>query len=455
MKTPLVPMLFGALAGGMGWGIRGQYGHETGAMIAGLLVSSVGAVLFCGQASGLGTLRAIGWGTLGIGIGGSMTYGQIIGWTQNPANLGDWSAWFWGMLGLAVTGSIWIGFGGAFLGMGLGGRRYSAPEMLLLMGSLLGLYHVGVLVLNQPFDPKNHQLPWLYFSNRVERPRFECWGGLGLALAGLLGYLAVKKDALGWKMGLFGILGGAAGFPLGQCVQSWHAWNREWIDASGFGPWAGVMNWWNLMEITFGMVMGAMLLLGLWWNRSLVEPVDLDAEPAQDRATDMWFLFAHLALLTASEFLEVPFLNSWYGLGLVMVVLPLFASVESLRWPGWIVGPVVLVPIAGKTLRSMSERHGAFTNLDCLLYLVAPVAAAFWFGWWINGRVRAGDDGATVGRYSLLFSAWMYFLLNFAFFDYPWPWQAWTGRTPSALVYGVCLAGLSWLAVSYKEKESC
>jgi hypothetical protein len=35
------PVLFGALAGGMGWGIRGQYGHETGAMIAGLLVSLV------------------------------------------------------------------------------------------------------------------------------------------------------------------------------------------------------------------------------------------------------------------------------------------------------------------------------------------------------------------------------------------------------------------------------
>jgi len=33
------PLLFAALAGGMGWGIRGQYGHETGAMIAGVLVS--------------------------------------------------------------------------------------------------------------------------------------------------------------------------------------------------------------------------------------------------------------------------------------------------------------------------------------------------------------------------------------------------------------------------------
>jgi len=32
-------ILFPALAGGMAWGIRGQYGHETGAMMAGLLVS--------------------------------------------------------------------------------------------------------------------------------------------------------------------------------------------------------------------------------------------------------------------------------------------------------------------------------------------------------------------------------------------------------------------------------
>ncbi|MFO0941127.1 MAG: hypothetical protein U0930_10195 [Pirellulales bacterium] len=28
-------ILFPALAAGMGWGIRGQYGHESGAMISG------------------------------------------------------------------------------------------------------------------------------------------------------------------------------------------------------------------------------------------------------------------------------------------------------------------------------------------------------------------------------------------------------------------------------------
>jgi hypothetical protein len=34
-------ILLTTIAGAMGWGIRGQYGHETGAMIAGVLVSLV------------------------------------------------------------------------------------------------------------------------------------------------------------------------------------------------------------------------------------------------------------------------------------------------------------------------------------------------------------------------------------------------------------------------------
>jgi hypothetical protein len=44
------PVLFGAMAGGMAWGIRGQYGHETGAMIAGLLVGLTLTFLLCPRA---------------------------------------------------------------------------------------------------------------------------------------------------------------------------------------------------------------------------------------------------------------------------------------------------------------------------------------------------------------------------------------------------------------------
>ena len=52
-------MLLTAMAGGMGWGIRGQYGHETGAMIAGVLVASVLVMLFCSRFNTLSSARAI------------------------------------------------------------------------------------------------------------------------------------------------------------------------------------------------------------------------------------------------------------------------------------------------------------------------------------------------------------------------------------------------------------
>ena len=63
------------------------------------------------------------------------------------------------MTGLAIKGGIWIGFAGAFLGMGLGGRRYRPCEMLLVMLGTLGLFALGEWALNEPFDPANRVLP--------------------------------------------------------------------------------------------------------------------------------------------------------------------------------------------------------------------------------------------------------------------------------------------------------
>ena len=60
-------------------------------------------------------------------------------------------------------------------------------------------------------------------------------------------------------------------------------------------------------------------------------------------------------------------------------------------------------------------------------------------------------DAAAYARPALLTAAWTYFLLNFAFFDFPWPWQSWTVRTPNALAFAVCVAGLT-LAVLRGER---
>ena len=61
-------MLATAMAGGMGWGIRGQYGHETGAMIAGVLVSLVLVFLFCPGNPSIHVIRAAALGTIAMGF---------------------------------------------------------------------------------------------------------------------------------------------------------------------------------------------------------------------------------------------------------------------------------------------------------------------------------------------------------------------------------------------------
>ena len=62
-------MLMAAMAGGIGWGIRGQYGHETGAMIAGVLMSLILVFFFCPDNTSIHVIRAAALGTIAMGFG--------------------------------------------------------------------------------------------------------------------------------------------------------------------------------------------------------------------------------------------------------------------------------------------------------------------------------------------------------------------------------------------------
>ena len=129
-------VLFPALAGAMGWGIRGQYGHETGAMIAGVLIGLTLLLLFGRGAKVEEGARAAALGAVALGIGGSMTYGQTIGLTQDRVLVGNWEAWRWGMLGLAIKGAIWSGFAGLFFGLGFGRSRVGWRDVLGLLAAV-------------------------------------------------------------------------------------------------------------------------------------------------------------------------------------------------------------------------------------------------------------------------------------------------------------------------------
>lgn len=495
----LQPVVFSAMAGGMGWGIRGQYGHENGAMIAGTLVALTICFLLARRMPVEHLVRAAALGVIAMGFGGSMTYGETVGLTHDHdlhANGVHWAALRWGMLGLAIKGGIWIGFFGLMLGMGLSGHRYTPRNMLALMLAALGAYYIGINSINYPFNPfpldsPDRALPYLYFSDHWYwepisqiKPRYEKWGGMLFALGTVFIYAGWwVRDRLARNMALWGVLAGALGFPGGQCVQAYHQL-VEGSYTTGIWPYLSV-NWWNAMETTFGTIMGAVVGLGFWVNRSRIGAM---LESGGERflrdylpvPLEAFLLALHVALLGSLEFYYIGHVDVLYDLGLVMGLIPVVLVVGGRLAPYLLLFPIVLQTIAGKTVRDLvykqienedgtKERvynelariHLPFLSenvhlplaVGWLLYVVIPMGTALFFAvYFYRKHQRQEVDTAFAGT-ALLVMGWLFFFLNWAFFGYPWPWegwgpwpwQKWGGPSTTGTVFLIYMLSLSWM----------
>ena len=459
-------VLLSAMAGGMGWGIRGQYGHETGAMIAGALVGLVLTFFFCPRVSSLFTARAVALMTVAIGFGGSMTYGQTVGLTHDSPLIGNTEALTWGMVGLFIKGGLWIAFAGAFLGIGLSRVDYKPTEIASLLVLMVFLLFLGVFLFNRPFDPSEKILPNVYFSDSWYwepdselKPRPERWGGLFLALVGVILFVSlIKRDKLAQILTLFGFLAGGFGFSLGQSVQAYHAWNPE-VFQSGILAKASIaqvisnFNWWNMMETTFGAVFGAILGLGVWLNRDLIRTETNDDNVEMSTGNEWLLILGHVTALLAWNFLSYPALDQFADHAITMGLLPIFGIVAGRYWPFFMTLPIVMLPIAGKTIRQLVYGTQQIeVQMGWILYGVVPIVLAVIIALIQIHRSKRGQTGRNFARWALLFSAWVYFCLNFAFFEFSWPWaplEDWTGRTPNAAIFSACLIFITLMTLVY------
>jgi hypothetical protein len=433
-------------------------------MLAGLLVALAVGLLFCQEQSSLFVARMAALTAVGISFGGSMTYGQTVGLTHDVELHGNWAALRWGMLGLFVKGAIWIGFAGTLMGVGLGGRRYRALEVLLLFFFLIGLHFLGLYLLNEPFDPESRRLPRVYFSDhwhwepdKVDmQPRPECWGGLLLALGGLWAYAAVwKRDVMARNLGLLGMAFGGAGFVAGQSVQAYHSWNAASFQRGWFASIEPYMNWWNAMEITFGAIAGIGLGLGVWLNRERLP------RPSEDHVelspvVESTLLAGHVLALAAWNLISFEALDNVADASLTMGLLPLALIVGGRYSPYLISLPVVALPICGKTLRELSYEHDVIPRVEGWVFLlVLPLSVMLAAAVALARRGRRGECSGPFSRWSLLLASWTYFALNFAFFRFPWPWAEPTSRTPSTIVFAGCLLVLTLAGVVYRPGVRC
>ena len=105
--TP-VAILLAALSLSIGWGIRGNYGHEFGAMLPGVLAAIVVALVSGREDWRQRVAYFAFFGGVGWGFGGSMSYGQVLGYTHS----GHLATQTYGFAALFVIGFLWAALGG-------------------------------------------------------------------------------------------------------------------------------------------------------------------------------------------------------------------------------------------------------------------------------------------------------------------------------------------------------
>ena len=112
VRNPLLqpwPLLLIALSLSIGWGIRGNFGHEAGAMIAGAL-SAITVALVSRREDWRSRVVYLGFfGCLGWGFGGSISYMYPISFTES----GHTASTYYGYFALFLEGGLWCGMGAA------------------------------------------------------------------------------------------------------------------------------------------------------------------------------------------------------------------------------------------------------------------------------------------------------------------------------------------------------
>jgi hypothetical protein len=133
--SPLA-VLFVALALSIGWGVRGNWGHEYGAMIPGAL-AAMAAVLVSGRDDWqrripfFAFFAAVGWS-----FGGSISYMQVIAYTHS----GHWESVLYGFACLFLIGFIWGGLGGAGTALPAFLSRARLTELLLPIAAVFAAW---------------------------------------------------------------------------------------------------------------------------------------------------------------------------------------------------------------------------------------------------------------------------------------------------------------------------
>ena len=309
----LMAYLLTALSLSIGWGIRGNFGHEYGAMLPGAL-AAMAIVLLSGRDD---WLPRIPWfalfGALGWSFGGSISYMMVVGYTHS----GHSPTVLYGFAGLFVIGFAWAAMGGAGTALPAVADRARLVELLPVLGTVFLFWWLQGVAIEPWLRSQGFNLNW-YDTDWVAAT-------LALVAALLLVVLRRRVDratslvlhlSIGWWLG-FGILvlvlglrmtpprgdnwSGCVGMTAGALVYCIRTGLPEVARATlitgfigGIGFAAASMfklvevtsgyvtNWHSVLEQTTGLFNGIAIAFAVRQLAARVGPVDR-AEPSTSR----------------------------------------------------------------------------------------------------------------------------------------------------------------------------
>ncbi len=296
-----------------GWGFRGDYGHESGAMIPGALLA-LGVCLCSGRADWFRRCAVMGLcGAIGWAFGGQQSYGQIPSYTVSHS----FPDVAYGYSCLFIIGALWGGIGGAILSFAVTKprselNRYVGPLIavgvtwflswvifwmfpdLLERVEVFSIAHLrdtdwlaatlaalAVIAYRLAVPRDRHAcdvillmaagwwagyLVLVHFAGLNMSPtpppkvRSDNWAGCVGLLVALVGYILVQRNRAGLMLASYGFLSGGFGFSLGDFFNKpdkvrWEPF-YQYEFFRGFDHWK-----WS--EQGFGLVMGLGMSIAL------------------------------------------------------------------------------------------------------------------------------------------------------------------------------------------------
>ena len=171
--------LAAALSLSLGWGIRGNFGHEYGAMIPGVL-AALAVCLMSGRpdwharAVDFALLGALGWS-----FGGSISYMQVVAYTHS----GHSPSVLYGFACLFLIGFLWAALGGAGTALAAVASRRFLTDLFLPMSLVFALWWLQGVAVEPWLRSRGYKLYWFDTD----------WLAALLAIVGGLLALAIRR----------------------------------------------------------------------------------------------------------------------------------------------------------------------------------------------------------------------------------------------------------------------